>query len=95
MKYEDYEAIAKKLTPENAPEIVRTMLENIKTDTENIAVLNKSIEEKEGKIRDLQDTNIKLFLSQTGKADDEPEEDLAEKQQLAVEQEIESIMKGE
>ena len=97
MKYEDYENIAKGLTTENAPDIVGQLLENIKADTESIESLTKSLDEKEMKIRDLQDTNIKLFLSQTGKADDDSpsEEELAEERNKAVEDEITNILKGE
>jgi hypothetical protein len=97
MKYEDYEKIAKGLTTENAPDIVGQLLENIKADTASIEALTKSNEEKELKIRDLQDTNIKLFLSQTGKADDDsPDaEQLAKEQHEAVENEISNILKGE
>lgn len=96
MKYEDYENIAKGLTTENAPDIVKQLLENIKADTESIEALTKSNEEKETKIRDLQDTNIKLFLSQTGKADDDSpsEEELEEQEHTAVETEIDNILKG-
>lgn len=97
MKYEDYENIAKGLTSENAPDIVRQLLENIKTDTENIEALHKSNQDQEKKIRDLQDTNIKLFLSQTGKAEDGGSEDepSAEETKKAVENEIENILKGD
>lgn len=97
MKYEDYEKIAKGLTTENAPDVVKQLLENIKADTESIEALTKSNEEKELKIRDLQDTNIKLFLSQTGKADDDAkdEEALVEEEHKAVETEIDSLLKGE
>ena len=96
MKYEDYENIAKGLTTENAPDIVSQMLENIKADTESIDALTKSNAEKDAKIRDLQDTNIKLFLSQTGKAEDGPsEEELAEEANKAVETEIDALLKGE
>lgn len=97
MKYEDYENIAKGLTTENAPDVVKQLLENIKADTKSIEALTKSNEEKELKIRDLQDTNIKLFLSQTGKADDDAkdEEALVEEEHKAVETEIDNILKGE
>ena len=96
MKYEEYESIAKGLTAENSPDIVKQLLDGIKTDLESIDVLAKSNEEKEAKIRDLQDTNIKLFLSQTGKADDAPsDEDVAEEEHKAVETEIDNILKGE
>lgn len=97
MKYEDYENIAKGLTTENAPDVVKQLLENIKADTESIEALTKSNEEKDIKIRDLQDTNIKLFLSQTGKANDDAkdEEALVEEEHKAVETEIDNILKGE
>lgn len=97
MKYDEYEAIAKTLTTENAPEVVSTMLSAIKADTESIDALTKSNQEKDAKIRDLQDTNIKLFLSQTGKADDGGSNDgpSAEEINKAVEDEISNILKGE
>ena len=97
MKYEDYENIAKGLTTENAPDVVKQLLENIKADTESIEALTKSNEEKDTKIRDLQDTNIKLFLSQTGKANDDAKDDeaLVEEEHKAVETEIDNILKGE
>lgn len=96
MKYEEYEAIAKTLTAENAPDVVKQMLDGIKADTESIEALTKSNSEMDKKIRDLQDTNIKLFLSQTGKADDSPsEEELAEEADKAVENEIDALLKGE
>lgn len=97
MKYEDYENIAKGLTTENAPDVVKQLLENIKADTESIEALTKSNEEKDIKIRDLQDTNIKLFLSQTGKANDDAKDDeaLVEEEHKAVETEIDNILKGE
>lgn len=97
MKYEEYEAIAKQLTSENAPDIVQQMLNGIKEDTEVIDSLTKSNTEMDKKIRDLQDTNIKLFLSQTGKADDDSksEEELAEERAQEVENEITTMLKGE
>lgn len=97
MKYNEYEAIAKTLTTENAPDVVKTMLDAIKVDTENIEALMKSNEEKDTKIRDLQDTNIKLFLSQTGKADDEGDnkEPSVEELNKAIEDEISNLLKGE
>lgn len=97
MKYEEYEAIAKTLTPENSPEVVKQLLDGIKADTTAFESMVKTNEEMDKKIRDLQDTNIKLFLSQTGKADDgaKDEEALAEEEHKAVETEIDSLLKGE
>lgn len=99
MKYEDYENIAKTLTAENAPDVVKQMLENIKADTIEFESMAKANAEKDKKILDLQDTNIKLFLSSTsGKADDDSsksEEELEEEMNIAVENEISNLLKGE
>ena len=96
MKYEEYEAIAKTLTPENAPEVVKQLLDGIKADTTAFESMAQTNAEQDKKIRDLQDTNIKLFLSQTGKADDDShsEEELEAKEHEAVETEIDNILKG-
>lgn len=86
MKYEDYEGIAQKLTAENAPEVLKTMLDAVKEDLAERDTLKTVQAEQEAKIKDLQDTNIKLFLSQTGKAeqdeDTETEEEKVEKMDL-------------
>jgi len=86
MKYEDYEGIAQKLTTENAPEVMKMMLDSVKEDLEERDALMSVKAEQEAKIKDLQDTNIKLFLSQTGKAeqdeDTETEEEKIDKMDL-------------
>jgi len=83
MKYEDYEGIAQKLTAENAPEVLKTMLDSVKEDLAERDALKAVQAEQEAKIKDLQDTNIKLFLSQTGKAEqDEDTETEEEKIEL-------------
>ena len=86
MKYEDYEGIAQKLTTENAPEVMKTMLDAVKSDLAERDALISVKAEQEAKIKDLQDTNIKLFLSQTGKAeqdeDTETEEEKIDKMDL-------------
>ena len=86
MNYADYEGIAQKLTAENAPEVLKTMLDAVKEDLAERDTLKTVQAEQEAKIKDLQDTNIKLFLSQTGKAeqdeDTETEEEKVEKMDL-------------
>lgn len=86
MKYEDYEGIAQKLTTENAPEVMKMMLDSVKEDLAERDALMSVKAEQEAKIKDLQDTNIKLFLSQTGKAtqdeDTETEEEKIGKMDL-------------
>jgi len=86
MKYEDYEGIAQTLTTENAPEVIKTMLDSVKEDLAERDALKTVQAEQEAKIKDLQDTNIKLFLSQTGKAeqggDEETEEEKIDQMSL-------------
>ena len=86
MKYEDYEGIAQKLTTENAPELMKMTLDSVKEDLAERDALMSVKAEQEAKIKDLQDTNIKLFLSQTGKAeqdeDTETEEEKIDKMDL-------------
>ena len=86
MKYEDYEGIAQKLTTENAPEVMKMMLDSVKEDLAERDALMSVKAEQEAKIKDLQDTNIKLFLSQAGKAeqdeDTETDEEKIDKMDL-------------
>lgn len=61
--------------PETAATDALELLENIKTDYEGMASLITEKEQMQTKIKDLQDTNIKLFLSQTSPVDEEKSED--------------------
>lgn len=80
MLYDDYEKRVTALisNPDQAPVTAQEILSEIKTDTEKIASLEASIAEKDARIRDLQDTNMKLFLSQSTPVEDEPEEKSAD-----------------
>ena len=78
MKYEDYEQKLTELVKSNPDSAVavQDILDNIKADSETFAALEASVTEKDSKIKDLQDSNIKLFLRQTGAgANQEPEEE--------------------
>ena len=65
MTYEEYATAAQGFTPENAPVILKNLLDSIKVDLEERDAFKAAIDERDMKIRDLQDTNMKLFLSQT------------------------------
>lgn len=80
MLYDDYEKRVTALisNPDQAPVTAQEILSEIKTDTEKITSLEASIAEKDARIRDLQDTNMKLFLSQSTPVEDEPEEKSAD-----------------
>lgn len=78
MKYEDYES---KLTgvvsnPDSAPIAVQEILKDLKSDAATMESMAAEISEKDAKIRELQDTNTKLFLQVTGtdSSDDKPED---------------------
>lgn len=74
-----YDELEKKLTtilqqPDSALANVAPLLKEIKADYESIVSLTSKVESQDTRIRDLQDTNMKLFLAQTGQ-DSNKEED--------------------
>ena len=82
MKYEEFEARLTKMleTPDTALASLPEFLKEVKTDYEGIVSLTNKSSEQEKRIRDLQDTNMKLFLMQTSapksKGELEDEDDL-------------------
>ena len=80
MTYEEYKnGITDALSnPDTALTKVSPLLDALKDDLGVIETLKADGEAKDARIRDLQDTNLKLFLSQTSQAskeeDDEPSE---------------------
>ena len=92
MTYEEYVQATQGLTTDNAPEILKGILESVKLDLEerdaykaSIDELNGSIAEKDAKIADLQQTNIKLFLQSAAKPSTS---NLTEEAELTVEEYI-------
>ena len=92
MKYEDYEELTKDLTPDNAVDIVRSMLEKVKSDVIETEAATTAYEGKlsdmNDKYKSLQVDYIQKFTSQAGGVEEE-EEDETE----AVEKEIEEMLK--
>ena len=97
MNYTDYEGIAQTLTTENAPEVLKTMLDSVKEDLAERDALKASQAEQEAKIKDLQNVNIKLFLSQTGKAeqDEDPETEEEKIDQMSLDEYLAYIKESE
>ena len=93
MKYEDYEELTKGLTPDNAVDIVRSMLEKVKSDAmENEAAATDyegKLSAMNDKYKSLQVDYIQKFTSQAGESNAGEEEDETE----AVEKEIEEMLK--
>ena len=73
MKYEEYESALQNVVknPDQAAIAVQDILKNLKADSETFASLEASVAEKDGRINDLQNTNVKLFLRQTGGTDEQ------------------------
>lgn len=76
MTYDEYkDGINNVLSnPDTALTGITPILDELKTDLEALATAQGEIEALNGRIRDLQDTNIKLFLSTGSKGTDDEEE---------------------
>lgn len=77
MTYEEYEkringALA---NPDTAPTEFVNILSDLKTDLTAKDTLETEKTGLETRVRDLQDTNMKLYLSVTGNSDEDEEED--------------------
>lgn len=68
MTYAEYEGLITDslANVDKAPVNLKQVLEAIKADTTTIESLTTKVAEQDTRIRDLQDTNMKLFLGQTG-----------------------------
>ena len=76
MKIKEYTDLAKTATAENFQTVITSILDAIKDDFSIMENLNEQIKTQETKIRDLQDTNQKLFLSQTGSSPKDDKEEI-------------------
>lgn len=68
MTYEEYKKEFEDLVkaPDKLAETALKLLDELKTDMESLDSAKATLAERETKIRDLQDTNTKLFLQLTG-----------------------------
>ena len=73
MKAEDYKNLITEMVshPDNAAETATKLIDMVKEDSEIFENLTNKVNSQDQKIRDLQDTNTKLFLSVTGQSDDD------------------------
>lgn len=90
MKYEEYEQKLSECVknPDSAALAIQDILKELKTDCETMASLEAGIAEKDGRIRDLQDTNMKLFLQNCSGA---PDQDEAEPVKLSFGEKLEQL----
>ena len=80
MKYEEYESKINSVlsNPDTALANISPILDEIKKDTTALEEAMHENESLSARIRDLQDTNMKLFLAQTGEAAEEEADEPAE-----------------
>jgi len=96
MNYTDYEKLIQDAVknPEEAPLKLKDVLSKLKEDSETFEAQTNLVKDYEKKIRDLQDTNMKLFIGQTGaKEDVATDDDLTGAE--AVDAFINKLMKGD
>lgn len=74
MTIEEYSALIATATAENFQSVMTDVMKEIKSDFSTIENYKNQISDQETKIRDLQDTNQKLFLSQTSTIQHEKED---------------------
>jgi len=79
MKFEEFKAELTEIVsnPDTALAKIGEFIDKVKIDYEALTSTTEGLEKAEARIRDLQDTNQKLFLKQTGNVtpdDDEKEE---------------------
>ena len=60
--------------PEKSPSLMKDLIDIIEEDSKEYENLTKIKEDNQKKIRELQDINMKLFLSQTNQKKEEQEE---------------------
>lgn len=76
MKIDEYKSLISELSKtENMTEVLQKILDAIIEDTAKLESLETTNNELNDKIRELQDTNMKLFLSQTKQSEEEEEEE--------------------
>ena len=77
MKAEDYKKLITEMVshPDNAAETATKLIDLVKEDSEIFENLSNKVNSQSQKIRDLQDTNTKLFLSVTGQSDDDDDDE--------------------
>lgn len=77
MKYEEYEEKINTIlgNPDTAPAEIGAVLESLKTDLTALDTLTAESAEKDKRIKDLQETNLKLYLNQGSTEEKEEEEE--------------------
>lgn len=79
MKYEEYESAIRAMVenPDTMLASVDGILDNLKTDLDARDALTGEVDELNARVKDLQETNIKLWISKGGEVVEEEEKEPA------------------
>lgn len=77
MTFEEYRGMIDKIIsdPDSAAATAEEILKELEKDTTSLDTLEQMHEENEKRIKELQETNLKLFMSRGGAGAEEPPED--------------------
>lgn len=97
MKYDEYEEKINEVlsNPDTALTEISSVLEELKGDLETLEALSVKVEEQDGRIRDLQDTNMKLYLNQGGGEVEQEEEDEPAEGMAVIDEFMEELFEEE
>lgn len=97
MKYDEYETKINEVlsNPDTALTEISSVLEELKGDLETLEALSAKVEEQDGRIRDLQDTNMKLYLNQGGGEVEQEEEDEPAEGMAVIDEFMEELFEEE
>lgn len=97
MSYEEYKKLIDELitSPDTAPANVQNILEQLKTDLTTLESLKTENTGLNEKVKVLQDTNIKLYMSQGGTPVEENTEDEVDEDVEQVEAFFNELQGGE
>lgn len=81
MQYEEYESRINDILaePDTALANIGEVMDNLKTDLTAFDEMKNTVVEQEDRIKDLQETNLKLYLMQGGGKSEADEDELPEK----------------
>lgn len=79
--------------PDTAQANIGEFIDEVKVDYEALSSTSTALEKAETRIRDLQDTNQKLFLKQSGQADPEEEDEKKDIEDMSFDEYLAECLK--
>lgn len=79
--------------PDTAQANIGELIDEVKEDYEALSSTSAALEKAETRIRDLQDTNQKLFLKQTGQASPDEEDEKKDIEEMSFDEYLAECLK--